>query len=215
MKRARLENLMSQSAEPQKVNPFYISFSDLMVLLAVFFLMIISMSKIENGSFEKLRSEVTGNSQGTLVELAERMKVIAKNIPQASVRMAPDGVRLDLQTAALFETASSYLKDGSLEPVWPLLKEIRDTNYEIDIEGHTDDRGLYQKVGDEIETNWSLSGRRASAVVQYLLERGFNEKKLRIVGYAANRPQVTIKGKNGDQLEEARSENRRVSILVR
>jgi chemotaxis protein MotB len=198
-----------------KISPFYISFSDLMVLLSVFFLMIISMSKVEKGSFEQLRTGVTGSTEGTLVELATKLKTIAKDLPQVSIRMAPDGVRVDLQSAALFDTASAALKSNALERIWPILAELKRTSYELDIEGHTDDRNLFEKEGDELETNWSLSGRRASSVVQFLLERGFESKRLRIVGYAANKPKVPIRNKQGDDLEQARAENRRVSILVR
>jgi chemotaxis protein MotB len=211
----RMSALTTESEAPNKVSPFYISFSDLMVLLSVFFLMIISMSKVEKGSFEQLRTGVTGKSEGTLVELAARLKSAARNIPQVSIRMAPDGVRVDLQTAALFDTASAVLKEGSLDKVLPVLLEIKKTSYDIDVEGHTDDRGLFKMEGSEIETNWSLSGRRASSVVQYLLDKGFDERKVRIVGYASNKPKVSIENRSGDELERARAENRRVSILVR
>lgn len=209
---------LEKGNEQEDVNAFYISFSDLMVLLSTFFLMILSMSSIEIGSFEKMKTGMTGSTKGTLVELADRLKVIAEKdpgVPGVKVNMAPDGVRLDLDTAALFDTASAVLKPNALEPIKPLLDEILKTNYTIDIEGHSDDRRMYRKVGKEIETNWSLSGRRSSSVTHHLLEFGFKSSRLRIVGYAANKPKVTLKGKTGKDLDEARAENRRVSLLVK
>ncbi|MEL6186868.1 MAG: OmpA family protein, partial [Myxococcota bacterium] len=97
----------------------------------------------------------------------------------------------------------------------PLLDLIRPTGYKLDVEGHSDDQPFYRRKGREVETNWSLSGRRASSVVQRLREAGFEAQRLRIVGYAATRPKVPIDGLTDDALEEARSENRRVSILIR
>lgn len=196
---------------------FYISFSDLMVLLTVFFLMLVSISKIEIGAFEKVATSFSGSTKGTLVELAGKLKLIVEKdpgVPGVKVSMADDGVRLDLDTAALFDTASAELKPNALNPIAPVLREILATGYVIDIEGHSDDRALYRKVGKEVETNWSLSGRRASSVTHHLLKFGFRPSRLRIVGYAANKPKVPIKGKKGALLEEARSENRRVSLLV-
>ena len=93
MKLAEIEQNYSQ---PQ-LNPFYISFSDLLLLLCVFFVMLIGMSKVEIGSFEKLRSGFTGSDEGTLVELAKRLESINTAYPDVIVRMAEDGVRLDLE----------------------------------------------------------------------------------------------------------------------
>lgn len=209
---------LEKTQDDTEANNFYISFSDLMVLLSTFFLMLLSMSKIEIGSFEQMKTGMTGSTKGTLVELADRLKVVAEKdpgVPGVKVRMAPDGVRLDLDTAALFDTGSAVLKKDALEPLAPLLKEVLKTSYTIDIEGHSDDRAFYRKNGGEVDTNWSLSGRRASSVTHHLLNFGFKEERVRIVGYASNKPKVPIAKKTGKELEAARAENRRVSLLVK
>lgn len=214
MKLAELE----LRTEEEPYNPFYISFSDLMVLLCAFFIMLLAMSKIDIGSFEKVRSGFTGSTENTLVELTETLGRIVEGdpgVPGVKVRLAADGVRLDLDTAALFESGQAVLKPYSLDPLTPLLAEIVQTPYGIDVEGHTDDRPLYRRHGDEIETNWSLSGRRASSVVHYLLNFGIPQQRMRIVGYASTQPKAAISGKSDDALERARSENRRVSLLIR
>ena len=182
----KLNDLKKTSQEKQS-NSFYMSFSDLMVLLCVFFIMLISISKVETFSFEKIKTTFTGSTQGTLVDLANRLQRLAKN-KGVNVVLDKDGVRLNLDVAALFETASAKLKLGALAKIDPLLHEIRKTGYAIDVEGHTDDRHLYHVVDGNVETNWSLSGRRASTVVIYMLRKGFPEKKLRVIGYASNKP---------------------------
>ncbi len=91
---------------------------------------------------------------------------------------------------------------------------MKKTQYLLDIEGHADDRAFYRKVGDEVETNWSLSGRRASAVVYELGRMRFRSARLRIVGYASNKPKIELQGKSWFRIEKARAENRRVSLLV-
>ncbi len=194
---------------------FYIGLADLMMLLCVFFLLLLSMSKIDTGSFERIKSGFTGSTKGTLVELAQKLQIESKNITGVSVSLAEDGVRLDLETAGLFDSASAALKTNALEKFNHIFTKILSTSYDLDVEGHTDDRPLLQKFGDEIETNWSLSGRRASTVAQHLIRLGFGEKRLRIVGYGSNKPRVNVSAKSDVAAEIARSQNRRVSILIR
>ena len=216
----RIEELsQTQSDSSNLANPFYISFSDLMVLLTVFFVMLLGMSEIKIGSFEKLKSGFSGSTKGTLIELAADLKVAAEQLPGIEIAMEDDGVRMNLPTAALFETGSAVLRKRSLDRFQPLFARVLKTKYTIDVEGHSDDRPFFKNTktpeGIELDTNWSLSGRRASSVVHYLLDLGFEQERLRVVGYAATRPQLSIKQKYGLQLDKARAMNRRVSILVR
>ena len=197
---------------------FYISFGDLMVILSVFFVMLLSMSKVDIGSFEKVKSVMTGSTENTLVELASSLKEIIEGtpgIPGATVRLAEDGVRVDLDTGVLFATGSAIIKSEALESLEPLFREIEATDYFIDIEGHTDDVSFYRYDQGEIETNWSLSGKRASSVILHLSSLHFSSRRLRAVGYADTRPVDKVQGLVGVDLDNARARNRRVSLLIR
>ena len=211
MKLSDLKNITHEN----KANAFYLSFSDLMVLLCVFFIMLISISKIETFSFEQIKTSFTGSTSGTLAELGKKLRGMSK-LKGVKISLDKDGLRLNLEVAALFKSASATLKRNALRKIDQLLREIRKTNYTIDVEGHTDDRNLYYvKKDNSVETNWSLSGRRASTVVLYLRRKGFAKKRLRVVGYASNKPITSISGKAGRALARARAQNRRVSLLVK
>ncbi|MBX2813104.1 MAG: OmpA family protein [Myxococcales bacterium] len=189
-----------------------------MILLCVFFIMMVSVSKIDMGSFERVRSALQGHTQNTLVELSDRLEEMVTEeagISGVEVGIGREGVRLDFEAAALFDSGSAVLKTGALDGMLPIFEIISTTRYRIDVEGHSDDVPLHRKSGDELETNWSLSGRRASSVVHRLQELGFPPSRLRIVGYAATRPKVPIDGLSEEALDRARAENRRVSILIR
>jgi chemotaxis protein MotB len=208
------------TAEPDEggIDSFYISFGDVMVILCVFLLMLLAMSKIDTGSFERIKSVMTGSTDNTLVELSGLLKEIIEGtpgIPGATVHLANDGVRVDLDTAVLFAPGSAVIKNDALESLVPLLNEILKTEYRIDIEGHTDDVPYYRVVDGETETNWSLSGKRAGSVILHLRSLGFAAYRLRAVGYADTRPVVEVGGKAGAELEDARAHNRRVSLLIR
>jgi chemotaxis protein MotB len=213
-------NLDALAAEDndEGIDAFYISFGDLMVILCVFLVMLLTMSKIDIGSFEKIKSVMTGRTDNTLVELTESLQKIIEStpgIPGATVHLAKDGVRVDLDTAVLFARGSAVIKDDTLDSLRPLMREILRTEYLIDIEGHTDDVPFYRIDDGEIDTNWSLSGKRASSVILYLRSLGFPAPRLRAVGYAHTRPVVNAQGKTGAALENARARNRRVSLLIR
>lgn len=75
----------------------------------------------------------------------------------------------------------------------PLLK--------IQIQGHTDNRG-------DSEYNNQLSNYRASAVVQYLVQRGISSHRLTYRGYGSNQPIST------NNTDEGRKRNRRVEFLI-
>ncbi|MFW2373778.1 MAG: OmpA/MotB family protein [Gammaproteobacteria bacterium] len=209
---------LSAKVDEEGLDSFYISFGDLMVILCVFLVMLLTMSKIDIGSFEKIKSVMTGRTDNTLVELTSSLKEIIEGtpgIPGASVQLAKDGVRVDLDTGVLFATGSAIIKDEALGSIAPLLNEIIKTKYLIDVEGHTDDVPLYRVVDGETETNWSLSGKRAGSVILHLRSFGFAPNRLRAVGYAHTRPVVEINDKSGIELENARARNRRVSLLIR
>ena len=62
-------------------NSFYVTFADLMMLLCVFFVLLLAMSKVETGLFERVKMGITGTAKGTLVELAANLKAIANGNP--------------------------------------------------------------------------------------------------------------------------------------
>jgi len=196
---------------------FYISFGDLMVILCVFFVMLLTMSKLDIGSFEKVKSVMTGSTENTLVELEGELREIIEGtpgIPGATVRLAEDGVRVDLDTGVLFATGSAVIRGDALDSLAPLFDTIKVTDYEIDIEGHTDDVPYYRNDDGEIDTNWSLSGRRAGSVILHLRSQRFDADRLRAVGYADTQPVIAVSGLEGSELASARARNRRVSLLI-
>lgn len=200
------------------LDAFYISFGDLMVILCVFLVMLLSMSEIQRGSFEKVKSVMSGTTENTLVALADELQSIVSGIPGvpgASVKLDTDGVRVDLDTSVLFEPGEAIIDKSALEPVDILLQQILMTTYQVDIEGHTDDVAYYRIIDGETITNWTLSGKRASSMALHMRLMGFSSKRLRIVGYADTRPVEDPKGKRGKALDQARARNRRVSLLIR
>lgn len=75
-------------------------------------------------------------------------------------------------------------------------------NTKVVVEGHTDDRGTR-------EYNLALGERRAVAVKNYLISRGVNADRIRVISYGKERPAVV--GAN----EAAWAQNRRAVTVVK
>ena len=71
----------------------------------------------------------------------------------------------------------------------------------LEIHGHTDNVG-------EDEYNMKLSERRASAVVNYLIQNGISSSRLEYKGFGSSKPIAS------NDTEEGRQENRRVEVYI-
>ena len=102
----------------------------------------------------------------------------------------------------LFETGSDYILDESLPELKRLAAFLAAYNYQVLIEGHTDNVG---KPAD----NKKLSEKRAQAVRTELIIGGCSPDLIKAVGYGATRPLVP------NDSEENRALNRRVEITIK
>jgi len=122
--------------------------------------------------------------------------------PAAST-VKQEGNKLKMPGAIVFETGKAVLKPES-EPVLEQLKTFLDDKKHltlIRVEGHTDN------VGDA-KSNLKLSGDRALAVKNWLVNKGIDSKRLIAVGFGDTKPIAD------NSKEEGRSQNRRTEFIV-
>jgi len=121
----------------------------------------------------------------------------AQSLPSLPARIA---VALNIYFASNSETIPSihYLELDKLGTVlsWPQY-----TDYRIQIEGHTDSRGVANH-------NRLLSEKRVESIKQYLVERfQVSPARLRTVGYGSSKPIAP------NTTAEGRRQNRRVEVV--
>ena len=78
---------------------------------------------------------------------------------------------------------------------------INNTNLKIEVSGHTDNKGSKSY-------NKRLSLNRAKSVVQHLLDKGIDKKRMVSKGYGFDRPIAT------NETEEGRQLNRRTEFKI-
>ena len=116
------------------------------------------------------------------------------------------GVAIQLRDNILFETSKSDLRSESKEILDSIAALISSMNYNIVVEGHTDNRPINTA---EFPSNWELSVDRAVNVVRYFVENGkIDPSRLSATGYGEFQPIVD------NDTEENMEKNRRVNILI-
>ncbi|CCQ91993.1 MotB1 [Nitrospina gracilis 3/211] len=123
---------------------------------------------------------------------------------QVQVSQGERGAIITISDVVLFppgKARMTYKGRETLKDVFDLLKQF---NYDVKIEGHTDDTPIRT---DRFPSNWELSSGRAAEVARMLIAEGFPPEKLSVEGFAEYRPKVpNTSAKN-------RAINRRIEIV--
>lgn len=143
-------------------------------------------------------AEASRSMAEAAIEDAERM---AQEMQEMEARQTERGMVLTLSDV-LFETDSDQLQEGA-EITLDRLEQFLNDNPErkLLIEGHTDSRGSE-------EYNRDLAQRRATSVVEALVQRGVPSDRLRPVGLGEAYPVASNDNAGGMQ------QNRRVEIVI-
>lgn len=148
---------------------------------------------------------VIGGITGGLIgrQMDKQAREIEQQLPSAEVVRVGEGIKLtlnensvnfDLNKASLTATAKA-----NLDKLVAVFKDYPDTN--IIIYGHTDSSG-------DDAYNMNLSVDRASAVKNYLANRGLVKSRFEIVGMGESEPLMS------NETTEGRAKNRRVEFAI-
>ncbi|MFN8224923.1 MAG: flagellar motor protein MotB [Gaiellales bacterium] len=108
----------------------------------------------------------------------------------------------------LFDSGSDVVRPEATPLIAKIAELLRNTSRvpnPVRVEGNTDNLPISTP---EFASNWELSTRRATAVLQKLLGGGMDPKRLAAIGYADQRPVASNTSASG------RSLNRRVELVV-
>ncbi|MDP9128342.1 MAG: OmpA family protein [Pseudomonadota bacterium] len=147
----------------------------------------------------------------TLPQIVERLK------SQGTAEIEQKGDRIttmEMSSGAFFGVGSAALSDSGkaiLAAVAVNLKADQFKDYQVTVEGHTDDSPIKTL---QFLSNWELSTARASAVVHFFLQQGVPAQKLRAAGYADTFPIAPNRDANGNALPANQAKNRRVVIKL-
>ncbi|MEC3605548.1 flagellar motor protein MotS [Bacillus glycinifermentans] len=210
----------------RKSPSWMITFTDLITLILVFFILLFSMSQIDLqkfktavGSFQERgdkkaaaeagseESKLPGKSEDDLLKKIN--DYIEKNRLSRLITAKRDerGVILVLQEAVLFDSGKADIKDQAYPLLHKMAVLFKTLPNRIDVEGHTDNRPISTY---RFPSNWELSAARASTVIGYFTTKGkLDSSRFLAVGYADTKPV------RDNRTESHMKENRRVEIVIR
>ncbi len=199
---------------------FLVTYSDLITLILVIFVLLYSISKVDGGKFTEVFASLQKkeiNLKHTNVRLDTKEFEMLKHVrelvkdnvdPDSLVRSDVRTILIRLNSSDLFDPGSADLKTGADELILNSIKdETQDGVKQIHVDGHTDN--VPMNSFGQFPTNWELSSVRASHVARVIIDKSnFPPDRMVVTGYGEYRP---IKPNNSD---ENRALNRRVEIKI-
>lgn len=196
------------------------SYADLVSAVLAVLVLMVSFSNIDVEKYDMVQKVIIEKKEqqytnfSTLKDVKKRIESIARENmidDMVNIVLNKEGLIINFDSAAQFEIAKHNLKEESILPMIPIFDEIvNQSKYrKIQISGHTDDL-----KGSRI-SNWELSALRALAIQEKLENLGLNNKNVVLTANAENEPLVEYRDKDKNELEFARSKNRRVSIIIK
>lgn len=123
---------------------------------------------------------------------------------RTEVKVDDDGVTLTVAGTFVFDGGSAELKPGFKKFLAEIASLIKEHDYPLAIEGHTDNIPINSPL---YPSNWELSSCRATAVLRFLIDNyQIPPDRLVAVGYSDTRPLVA------NDSPENRAKNRRVEF---
>ena len=152
--------------------------------------------------------QATTNMQSTYEGLVGKMRSELQS-GTVTIQQMRDGIRVNLAQDILFKSGSASLDKGGKELLTKVAGELMNSNYEINVIGHTDNLKIGPTLIQRYPTNWELGSARASQITRLFKDAGVAESRMLAISAADGRPRAD----NGT--EEGRAQNRRIEIRLR
>ena len=211
-----------QVEEEEKSEDWLTTYADAITLLMAFFVMLVSFSKVDVPTFDKvaagIRSEIGNHEINTPTELMmiDLQDVVYTMQADKVVDVSTDekGIVLELASSAFYLPGSADIRPEAFAVLESMGKTVMSPKYEkfvVELEGHTDDDPISTPI---YPSNWELSTARATRVIRFLIELGLDSRRLKASGYGASRPKVPNRDAQGAPIRENQATNRRVVVRV-
>ncbi|MCK9216514.1 MAG: OmpA family protein [Firmicutes bacterium] len=211
------------------------TYGDLVTLLLCFFVLLFSMSTIDNQKFKAIITSMKGSlgvlDSGIIVEMKEIETTLPGDVIEEeqeefkkiyqelkdfleengldnSVTLSLDerGLLIRFLDTVLFDFGRAEIKDEAKYIINMISDVIKDSGKPMRIEGHTDNVPISTS---RFPSNWELSTTRAVNVVKYVIELNDIEPwRISAAGYGEYHPIDT------NETSIGRQNNRRVDIVI-
>ncbi|MCW9024624.1 MAG: OmpA family protein [Gammaproteobacteria bacterium] len=219
------DNGLWEDAVTDSENHWSVPWADLMMVMFVLFAALFAVQAMQEREAASQQSEMAAAEQKPAPEpvlsrqpsFEPLMQINVFERSQQAVRdtnlenveivlMDDQSVKVSVQGPMFFELGKADLRPAVQQFLDKLTTIIRQTPYQIQVIGHTDDHPINTEL---FPSNWELSAVRASRVARYLIQKGnIDPTRFTIMGRSKYQPAIP----NAD--EQKRALNRRVEIII-
>lgn len=204
-----------------------LSYADFMSLLLALFVVLYSVSSVNESRYELLAESLsdafqrpprkTSDDLGVpekrpaglrIEELLAKLQTVREEMggeQLLSITAGEQWIDLVLDSSLLFNSASAAIAAANRSSLHKLANIISEQSREVRVQGHTDNVPI---TSETFPSNWELSAMRAASVVRLLAAGGVEPSLLSAVGYGDTEPVAD------NNTAAGRSRNRRVVIQV-
>jgi len=149
-------------------------------------------------------SELEGTYASLVTELEGELAT-----GQVQIEQLRDGISVNVSDKVLFPSGSVNLDQTGETVLRKVSDQLLKTPYRIEVQGHTDNVPISERLATRYPTNWELAAARAARVVRFLEDEGIPDSRLVAVSYGETRPVAP----NADL--QSRARNRRIEMRLK
>ncbi|MHA1565030.1 MAG: OmpA/MotB family protein [Alphaproteobacteria bacterium] len=216
------DNKRQRSTGGDDGDEWVVTFSDTITLLLAFFVMLFSVSKIDQPVFEQVQAGLardlgrrTAVPPITILESQLEAIVDSLGVADAVIVGRDDaGLILEFAAAAFYRPGTAEIRPEARPVIQNIARALltpRNSRYDIEVEGHTDDIPVITPI---FPSNWELSAARASRVVRLMIDQGVPPWRLRALGFADTKPKRPNRDAVGNPIPENQSLNQRLVLRI-
>ena len=201
---------------PTREDSWLLSYSDLITILLVFFVVMLSAAHISRTKMQQIKHSLSGKQSSTSLRVIR--EEIDKRVKEQGLEnligteLTDEGLELRLNSGLVFDTGEAVILQTLESTMDTMLRTLvpYSKHYSFAVEGHTDMRPV---AGGKYRSNWELSTARANAVRRRLESVGIARERIKVEGYADTKalPKAELVGLSK---EEGLARHRRVVVRV-
>lgn len=210
--------------EEKSDEDWLMTYSDAVTLLMTFLILLLSASTIDQAKFDQVVESIKESGLDSSQDYVSPFEVLKNDLDRITqnhkleenmtITRQPKGITIELASSSLYRAGSADIQGTSIQvlsDVADAIKNFEYKNYQVEIEGHSDNIAIHTK---QFPSNWELSVNRATNIVRYFLREGVDSRRLKAAGYADTKPKVPNQDAAGNSIPENQAMNRRVVIHV-
>jgi chemotaxis protein MotB len=224
-----------EEEEHENAERWLLTYSDLITLLMIFFIVLYAMSNIDAKKYSNMAQSmniamggggksIIGTSDNSSIKdsspavITEEQKLsgLKGEVDQylndaglsgnVSTQLDERGLVIRMENSILFDSGKADIKPESKNILLKIGQTLNKIVNYIRVEGHTDNVPIRSSL---FRSNWDLSAARATNVVElFVNESKVSPARLSEVGYGEYRPVAT------NETDAGRAKNRRVDIVI-